>query len=68
LGRDLYDYKDRDGITKWNKILSWIGQAFAIIFILEAAVKIIAKGFVGHEYSYLRDPWNVLDFIIALLS
>jgi hypothetical protein len=62
----MYDYQDRDGLTLWNIVLSWIGQAFAIIFILEAIVKILAKGFVVHKHSYLRDYWNVLDFIIVI--
>jgi len=28
-------------------------------------VKIVALGFVLNKNSYLRDPWNVLDFIIV---
>lgn len=32
------------------------------------AVKIIAFGFIFGKNSYLRDPWNVLDFIIVSTS
>eukprot|EP00755_Sulcionema_specki_P015465 Sspe_Gene.59469::Locus_32653_Transcript_1_1_Confidence_1.000_Length_6391::g.59469::m.59469 len=41
---------------------------FVVIFLLEALLKVIAAGFVLHRYSYLRNPWNVLDFIILIAS
>jgi Ion transport protein len=28
-------------------------------------IKIVALGFILNSGSYLRDPWNVLDFIIV---
>jgi hypothetical protein len=62
----MYDYKDREGYNKMNNALTWIAQIFAIIFIVEAFIKIIARGFVAHKSAYLRDPWNVLDFIIVI--
>jgi len=38
-----------------------------IIFTFEAAVTIIAYGFLlAGKYSYIRDPWNVLDFLIVV--
>jgi len=61
----VYDYSDRDSNTQHNKALNKIGSAFAIIFAVEAFIKIIALGFIGHKYAYIRDPWNILDFIIA---
>jgi hypothetical protein len=62
----MYDYSDRDEKKKYNQIISYILSSFTVIFVLEAALKIVCFGFVGHKYSYLRDPWNVLDFIIVL--
>ena len=39
------------------------------IFCLEAAMKIIAFGFIlGHKHTYLRNCWNVMDFIIVIFS
>lgn len=29
-------------------------------------LKIIGLGLFMKEYSYLRDPWNILDFIIVV--
>jgi hypothetical protein len=46
--------------------LTLIGQAFALIFVIEAIIKIIAKGLVFGKETYLRDPWNILDFIIVI--
>lgn len=42
--------------------------AVSVLFCLEATLKIIALGFVMSRGSYLRDPWNMLDFGIAILS
>jgi hypothetical protein len=33
---------------------------------VEAILKIIAQGFVRHKNSYLKNPWNVLDFLVLL--
>ncbi|XP_028623112.1 sodium channel protein type 11 subunit alpha [Grammomys surdaster] len=37
---------------------------FIGIYILEAVIKILARGFIVDEFSFLRDPWNWLDFIV----
>ena len=29
-------------------------------------IKVIAKGFILNNYTYLRNPWNWLDFIVIL--
>uniref|UniRef100_A0A9J7YVD8 Calcium channel, voltage-dependent, R type, alpha 1E subunit a n=1 Tax=Cyprinus carpio carpio TaxID=630221 RepID=A0A9J7YVD8_CYPCA len=36
------------------------------MFCFEAGIKIIALGFVFHKGSYLRNGWNVMDFIVVL--
>ena len=38
------------------------------LFTVEMLIKIIALGFVGHKGSYLRDPWNVMDFIVVVVG
>ncbi|GBG27891.1 Sodium channel protein type 10 subunit alpha [Hondaea fermentalgiana] len=42
--------------------------AITVIFALEAILRILAMGFVRHKGSYLRNPWNVLDFAILVIS
>ena len=39
---------------------------FLAIFIVEAAVKILALGFVLHKDSYLRYGWNIMDFAVVV--
>lgn len=41
---------------------------FTIIYIIEFLMKSISLGFVDGENAYLRDSWNVLDFIILIFS
>ena len=37
-----------------------------IVFTFEAAIKIIAVGFLfAGKMSYIREPWNILDFLIV---
>ncbi|XP_063795860.1 voltage-dependent R-type calcium channel subunit alpha-1E isoform X9 [Pseudophryne corroboree] len=39
---------------------------FIGIFCFEAGIKIVALGLVFHKGSYLRNGWNVMDFIVVL--
>ena len=41
---------------------------FTIIYTLEALIKCIARGFILEKYTFLRDPWNWLDFIVITLA
>jgi len=40
----------------------------SLIFLLEACIKIFVMGFVVGKHTYLRDPFNILDFVIVILS
>ena len=54
------------------KVINNIDKVTTTIFTIEAVLKIIAHGFIlNGKKSYLRNSWNILDFIIvvsALLS
>ena len=39
---------------------------FLGIFCVEAFLKIVALGFVLHKGSYLRNIWNIMDFIVVV--
>ena len=39
---------------------------FLAIFCFEAVLKIIAQGMVLHPRSYLRNGWNILDFVVVV--
>ena len=43
-------------------------NAFMAIYTIEMIVKVTARGFVLHPFTYLRDPWNWLDFAVVALS
>jgi hypothetical protein len=40
----------------------------AVVFVWESVTKIIAYGFISTEAAYMRDTWNVLDFVIVLCA
>ncbi|GAB0177064.1 voltage-dependent L-type calcium channel subunit alpha-1C [Grus japonensis] len=41
---------------------------FLIIFTVEAFLKVIAYGLLFHPNAYLRNGWNLLDFIIVVVG
>jgi voltage-dependent calcium channel L type alpha-1D len=41
---------------------------FTLMYTVECVLKIITMGFLRERSSYLRDPWNVIDFTVVLLS
>lgn len=43
-----------------------IDNIFLYIYTAECALKIGGNGFILNKGSYLRDAWNILDFIIVL--
>ncbi|XP_035502564.2 voltage-dependent R-type calcium channel subunit alpha-1E isoform X2 [Scophthalmus maximus] len=52
--------------TPMSKRLEKTEPYFIGMFCFEAGIKIIALGFVFHKGSYLRNGWNVMDFIVVL--
>ncbi|XP_025407764.1 sodium channel protein para-like isoform X2 [Sipha flava] len=41
---------------------------FTGIYTFESAVKVMARGFILEHFTYLRDAWNWLDFIVIALA
>jgi len=39
---------------------------FLGIFCIEALFKVVALGFVLHKGSYLRNIWNIMDFVVVV--
>ena len=37
---------------------------FLGIYSLEMVIRVVAKGFILNNYTYLRSPWNWLDFLV----
>ena len=58
-----------DPSSKLKKVLGIIDLVTTIIFIFEAAFKIVALGLiVNGPWSYFRKTYNCMDFSIILLS
>lgn len=41
---------------------------FTIIYTLEALTKCVARGFILEKFTFLRDAWNWLDFVVITLA
>lgn len=48
--------------------LHFIRIIFTTIYTFESALKVTARGFIMTKFTYLRDPWNWLDFIVILFA
>lgn len=60
----FYDVTLVPGSTK-AKILYSFDIVFLIVFGIEAVMKIIHTGFLFNgKWSYLRNPWNILDLVV----
>ncbi|XP_076802540.1 LOW QUALITY PROTEIN: sodium channel protein type 4 subunit alpha B-like [Clavelina lepadiformis] len=45
-----------------------VENVFTFVYTFEALVKIVGRGFVLHDFSYLRDAWNCLDFLVIIAA
>ncbi|XP_048838668.1 sodium channel protein type 8 subunit alpha-like isoform X1 [Brienomyrus brachyistius] len=50
---------------EWSKQVEY---TFTGIYTFESAVKIIARGFCVDGFTFLRDPWNWLDFMVISMA
>ncbi|XP_035829755.1 sodium channel protein 1 brain [Aplysia californica] len=49
-------------------IAEQVEYLFLAIYTLECIVKVISRGFCLNKHTYLRDPWNWLDFVVILTA
>ncbi|XP_078726098.1 sodium channel protein type 2 subunit alpha-like isoform X2 [Lampetra fluviatilis] len=49
----------------WTKNVEY---TFTGIYTFESMVKILARGFCLHPFTFLRDPWNWLDFCVIVMA
>uniref|UniRef100_A0A8C4ZNG9 Voltage-dependent L-type calcium channel subunit alpha n=1 Tax=Gadus morhua TaxID=8049 RepID=A0A8C4ZNG9_GADMO len=57
-----------DDSNSTNHDLETVEYAFLIIFTIETFLKIIAYGLVAHQNAYVRNGWNMLDFVIVVIG
>ncbi|XP_031154177.1 sodium channel, voltage-gated, type I-like, alpha isoform X2 [Sander lucioperca] len=53
------------GPPTWAKTVEYI---FTAIYTLESLIKILARGFCIGKFTFLRDPWNWLDFSVIVMA
>ncbi|XP_053377535.1 muscle calcium channel subunit alpha-1-like isoform X3 [Mercenaria mercenaria] len=64
----VYTPYPKSDTNEINKALEHIEYIFLVIFTVECGMKIIAYGFILHSGAYLRNGWNILDFIIVVIG
>uniref|UniRef100_A0A8C1PZE2 Voltage-dependent L-type calcium channel subunit alpha n=1 Tax=Cyprinus carpio TaxID=7962 RepID=A0A8C1PZE2_CYPCA len=57
-----------DDSNATNHDLEQVEYVFLIIFTIETFLKILAYGLVMHPSSYIRNGWNLLDFVIVIVG
>ena len=65
LAVDTYISSDN---VRLSNISSDIDYFINAVFIVEAMLKIVTFGFFWDDKSYIRESWNILDFIIVISS
>ncbi|XP_068606315.1 sodium channel protein type 4 subunit alpha B [Brachionichthys hirsutus] len=49
----------------WSKTVEYV---FTSIYTFEAGVKVLSRGFCIGAFTFLRDPWNWLDFMVISMA
>uniref|UniRef100_A0A6Q2YBA0 Voltage-dependent L-type calcium channel subunit alpha n=1 Tax=Esox lucius TaxID=8010 RepID=A0A6Q2YBA0_ESOLU len=57
-----------DDSNSTNHDLETVEHVFLVIFTIETFLKIIAYGLVAHQNAYVRNGWNMLDFVIVVVG
>ncbi|XP_030825975.1 voltage-dependent L-type calcium channel subunit alpha-1F [Camarhynchus parvulus] len=67
-GPGVYIPFPEDDSNTSNHNLEQVEYVFLIIFTVETFLKIIAYGLVLHPSAYIRNGWNLLDFVIVIVG
>ncbi|KAM6174896.1 sodium channel protein type 9 subunit alpha isoform 4-T4 [Erethizon dorsatum] len=52
----------------WTPTMQTKKYTFTGIYTFESLIKILARGFCVGEFTFLRDPWNWLDFVVIVFA
>lgn len=65
-----YSYRINDNFKKntIQKLVAGSTPYFSAIFIFEFVLKIISMGFIFGKNTYLKNGWNVIDFLVVATS
>lgn len=59
---------DPDNCIVFNEVLVMLDTIITWLFVIEMVLKVMTLGFIAGPNHYLRNPWNILDFIIVVVS
>jgi hypothetical protein len=54
--------------TEHHSVEKGLEMFVMFFYTTEVLVKVFAMGFFLGKYSYLRDPWNIVDFFIVVVT
>lgn len=57
---------EEPGSDSQESIFTMLDQVFLALYTVEMVLKILGLGFILNPEAYLRDWWNVLDFVIVI--
>uniref|UniRef100_A0A3Q3NMP5 Sodium channel protein n=1 Tax=Labrus bergylta TaxID=56723 RepID=A0A3Q3NMP5_9LABR len=49
----------------WSKTVEYV---FTFIYTFEATIKVLSRGFCRGGFTFLKDPWNWLDFMVISMA
>uniref|UniRef100_A0A8C9XJQ5 Sodium channel protein n=1 Tax=Sander lucioperca TaxID=283035 RepID=A0A8C9XJQ5_SANLU len=49
----------------WSKAVEYV---FTFIYTFEATIKVVSRGFCVGGFTFLKDPWNWLDFMVISMA
>ncbi|KAM6966795.1 sodium channel protein type 4 subunit alpha B [Tautogolabrus adspersus] len=49
----------------WSKTVEYV---FTFIYTIEATIKVLSRGFCRGGFTFLKDPWNWLDFMVISMA
>uniref|UniRef100_A0A3Q3WUG1 Sodium channel protein n=1 Tax=Mola mola TaxID=94237 RepID=A0A3Q3WUG1_MOLML len=49
----------------WSKPVEYV---FTFIYTFEATIKVLSRGFCVGHFTFLKDPWNWLDFMVISMA
>uniref|UniRef100_A0A8B9CS34 Sodium channel protein n=1 Tax=Anser brachyrhynchus TaxID=132585 RepID=A0A8B9CS34_9AVES len=66
----FFNYKDlcNPVLSASSSSNKYVEFTFTGIYTFESLIKILARGFCLNEFTFLRDPWNWLDFSVIVMA
>ena len=55
-------------VKQENEYTASTETVFTSIYTYESAIKLLSRGFIINDFTYMRDMWNWLDFVVVGMS